>query len=158
MTDEEFFNKIELIRRKMFAVAFPYFKSESIAIDMVDEAIYKGFLKKRSLREETFFETWMIRILMNTCATHYKRSLRYQSFDECVLESNSTTSFSEEKMELVSAVSSLPDDLRKVITLRYFGGYSMQELSDMLKIPIGTVSSRTRRAIEELRRELGGEF
>lgn len=157
MTDEEFFNRIEQIRKKLFAVAFPYFRSESMAIDMVDEAIYKGFLKKRALREEAFFETWMIRILMNTCATHYKRVIRNQSFEEYVVTHDSTAEFSTQKMALMDAVSHLPEDLRKVITLKYFGGYINTEISEMLKIPMGTVSSRTRRALELLRTELGGE-
>ena len=157
MTDEEFFNRVEKIRKKMFAIAYPYFKSESMAIDMVDEAIYKGFLKKRALREESYFETWMIRILMNTCATNYKRSVRHKSFEEHDVEHSSDLDLTTEKIELMDAVSRLPDDLRKVITLKYFGGYTTQEIADTLKIPAGTAASRIRRAIEQLRHELGGE-
>ena len=157
MTDEEFFNRVEKIRKKMFAIAFPYFRSESMAIDMVDEAIYKGFLKKRSLRKEEFFETWMIRILMNTCATQFKRSSRHQSFEEYELDHHASSALDSQKMELMDAVSHLSGDLQKVVTLKYFGGYTTVEIADMLKIPQGTVSSRLRRALEQLREELGGD-
>ena len=157
MTDEEFFNRVEKIRKKMFAIAFPYFRSESMAIDMVDEAIYKGFLKKRSLRKEEFFETWMIRILMNTCATQYKRSSRHQSFEEFELDHHAGSTLDSEKMELMDAVSHLSNDLQRVVSLKYFGGYTTVEIAGMLKIPQGTVSSRLRRALEQLRGEMGGE-
>ena len=157
MTDEAFFNRVEQIRKKMFAIAYPYFRSESMAIDMVDEAIYKGFLKKRSLRQEEFFETWMIRILMNTCATQYKRSSRHQSFEEYTQDRHIGSVLDAQKMELMDAVSHLPNDLQRVVSLKYFGGYTTVEIADMLKIPQGTVSSRLRRAIEQLREELGGE-
>lgn len=157
MTDEEFFNRVEKIRKKMFAIAFPYFRSESMAIDMVDEAIYKGFLKKRSLRKEEFFETWMIRILMNTCATQYKRSSRHQSFEEFELDHHAGSTLDSEKMELMDAVSHLSNDLQRVVSLKYFGGYTTVEIAGMLKIPQGTVSSRLRRALEQLREEMGDE-
>ena len=157
MTDEEFFNRVEKIRKNMFAIAFPYFRSESMAIDMVDEAIYKGFLKKRSLRKEEFFETWMIRILMNTCATQYKRSSRHQSFEEFELDHHAGSTLDSEKMELMDAVSHLSNDLQRVVSLKYFGGYTTVEIAGMLKIPQGTVSSRLRRALEQLRGEMGGE-
>ncbi|MBO4927008.1 MAG: RNA polymerase sigma factor [Clostridiales bacterium] len=154
MNDEVFFERVEQIRKKMFAIAFSYFKSESMAIDMVDEAVYKGFLKKRSLRQEEFFETWLIRILMNTCATHYKKESRHRSYEEFVVEHSSELELNTQKLELMDAVSRLPEDLRKIITIKYFGGYTNQEIASTLKIPMGTVASRIRRALELLRTDL----
>lgn len=154
MKDEVFFERVENIRKKMFAIAFSYFKSESMAIDMVDEAIYKGFLKKRTLLKEEFFETWQIRILMNSCATQYKKAIRHRSFEEFVVDHSPDIELNTEKLELMDAVSRLPEDLRKVIRLKYFGGYTNQEISDTLKIPMGTVASRMRRALEQLRADL----
>ncbi len=69
MNDDVFFSKVEKIRQKMYAIAYSYFYSESTACDLVDDAIYRGFLKKKTLKNEDFFETWMIRILLNLCAT-----------------------------------------------------------------------------------------
>lgn len=45
MKDEIFFERIEKIRGKLYRIAYPYFNSESMAVDMVDEAIYKAYLK-----------------------------------------------------------------------------------------------------------------
>ena len=78
-------------------------------------------------------------------------------FEEYDVEHSFDPNLSTEKIELMDAVSRLPEDLRKVITLKYFGGYTTQEIADMLKIPTGTAASRIRRAIEQLRHELGGE-
>ena len=139
----------------MYAIAYSYFYSESMAVDMVDEAVYKGYLKKKTLKEEAFFETWMIRILMNLCCTQYKKAKRHRSFEEYVVDHEPSSDFSSERIELIDAVSHLPEDYRKVITLKYFGEYTTQEIADLLGIPLGTVGTRVRKALALLKAELG---
>lgn len=157
MKDDVFFERVEKIRKKMYAIAYSYFFSESMACDMVDDAIYKGYLKKRTLREEQYFETWMIRILMNICATQYNKAKKHRSFEEYVVEHEPSAEFTTRNFELKEAVSHLPEDLRKIITLKYFGGYTTSEIADMLQMPMGTVGTHVRKAIGLLRSELEGE-
>ena len=61
------------------------------------------------------------------------------------------------RLELSEALSRLPDDLQKIISLKYFAGYATKEIAEMLDIPIGTVGTRVRRALDLLRIDLGGE-
>jgi len=157
MKDDAFFERVEKIRGKMYAIAYSYFGSESMACDMVDDAVYRGYLKKNSLKEEAFFETWLIRILMNLCATHYKKMKRHRSFEEYIVEHEPAAEMATSRMELMDAVSHLPEDLRKIITLKYFGEYSTKEIAETLKIPMGTVGTRVRKALDLLRIELGGD-
>ncbi len=157
MNDEVFFSRVEKIRAKMYAIAYSYFYSESMACDLVDDAVYRGYIKRRTLKDESFFETWMIRILMNLCATQYKKSKKHRSFEEYVVEHDSTVEPPTRRLELIDAVSKLPEDLRKIITLKYFGDYSTKEIADMLDIPMGTVGTRVRKALDLLRIDLGGD-
>jgi RNA polymerase sigma factor (sigma-70 family) len=55
-----------------------------------------------------------------------------------------------------TAVSELPDEERAVLTLAYSGGFSQSEISARTGLPLGTVKSRTRRAIAHLRTRLTG--
>ena len=48
-------------------------------------------------------------------------------------------------------MNELPEDQRTVIALRFFVGLSEQEVADALKLPMGTVKSRSARALERLR-------
>lgn len=155
MKDEAFFSRVEKIRSKMYAIAYSYFYSESIACDMVDDAVYRGYLKKNSLREEAFFETWLIRILMNLCATQYKKMKKHRSFEEYVVEHEPSAEMATSRLELMDAISHLPAELQKIITLKYFGEYSTKEIAELLDIPMGTVGTRVRKALELLRIELG---
>ena len=155
MQDEAFFTRVEKIRSKMYAIAYSYFYSESMACDMVDDAVYRGYLKKNSLKEEAFFETWLIRILMNLCATQYKKMKKHRSFEEYIVEHEPSAEMATSRLELMDAVSHLPSELQKIITLKYFGEYSTKEIAEMLDIPMGTVGTRVRKALELLRIELG---
>jgi RNA polymerase sigma-70 factor (ECF subfamily) len=54
-----------------------------------------------------------------------------------------------------AALADLPPDQRSVLMLGYFGGLSCSEIADELGIPIGTVKSRVKAALEKLRAALG---
>lgn len=55
------------------------------------------------------------------------------------------------------ALQRLPEELRSVVALRYFSGFTLVETARALAIPEGTVSSRQRRALQLLRLELTDE-
>ena len=60
-------------------------------------------------------------------------------------------------LPLKEAIHRLPEELRTVIILRFFAGYTQAETAAALDIPQGTVATRQRRALELLRLELGEE-
>ena len=60
----------------------------------------------------------------------------------------------EEGRQVRQALETLPDDQREVITLSYYEGYSQSEISQRLQVPLGTVKSRMRLAMNKLRIEL----
>jgi RNA polymerase sigma-70 factor (ECF subfamily) len=60
-----------------------------------------------------------------------------------------------ESERVEKALSRLTELQRQAITLAYYGGYSHSEVSEMLKVPIGTVKTRLRDGMIRLRDELG---
>ena len=61
---------------------------------------------------------------------------------------------SDERSFLQSAFRQLPDDQREVIELSYFKGLNHLEISEQLKLSLGTVKSRIRLGMEKLKRSL----
>ena len=57
----------------------------------------------------------------------------------------------ETRETLLAAVNELPEDQRTVIALRFFVGLSEAEVAETLKLPTGTVKSRSARALDRLR-------
>ncbi len=150
MTELEFIRRAEGVKKRLYRTALLYLGSESMALDAVDEAVYKGFCAYRKLRQEEFFETWMTRILINVCNSELRRRKR-----ETVIEELPETAQEQfDALPLKEAVARLPKELRAVVVLRYFTGLTLTETARALDIPQGTVSTRQRRALQLLKLEL----
>ena len=76
MTREQFALHIEEIKYKLFRTALLYLGDETRALDVVDESVYRGLCSLKKLRQPEYFDTWMIRILINECYKELKRQKR----------------------------------------------------------------------------------
>ncbi len=124
-----------------------YLGSEAAALDAVDEAVYKGLLSFKKLREPEYFGTWMMRILINECKTELRRrkcTLAVPELPEAAVEVF-------DALPIRDAVSRLPKELKEPIILRYFSGFTTAETAAALKLPQGTAATRLRRALKLLR-------
>lgn len=153
MNSEEFAKRIEEIRGRLYKTAFLYLGNETLAIDAVDEAVYKGLCSHRKLRQPEYFNTWMTRILINECHNEKRRQKRFRPLEE--LPETATEDF--DALPLKEALQRLPKDLKDVVILRYFTGYTLAETAQALQIPAGTVATRQRKALQLLKLELEGE-
>ena len=153
MNNEEFATRVEAIRGKLYKTAFLYMGNEALALDVVDEAVYKALCSHWRLRKTEYFGTWITRILINECHNELRRKKRLCSLEE--LPETAAEEF--DSLPLKEALRRLPKDLKDVVILRFFTGYTVAETAEMLNIPIGTVSTRQRRALQLLRLELEEE-
>lgn len=147
---EEFAQRVEALRPKLYRTAFCYLGSEAMALDVLDEAVYKGLKGLKTLRQPEYFNTWLTRILLNECCREQRRNKRL-----CPLEEAAEPAAEDfDRLSLQEALVRLPKELKDVIILRYFSGYTQAETAEALEIPQGTVSTRQRRALQLLRLEL----
>lgn len=153
MNMHEYASRVEAIQNKLFRTAMLYLGSESAAEEALDEAVYRGLKNCKSLRDPALFDTWMTRIVMNACCDEYRRRKREESWDE--LPETALETF--DSLPLREAINRLPHELKELVILRYFTGYTLREASEILDIPQGTAATRERRALKLLRLELGEE-
>jgi RNA polymerase sigma-70 factor (ECF subfamily) len=153
MTNENFTQRIDASKQKLYKTAILYMGSHSAAMDVLDEAIYKAWCAKNKLREEAFFDTWITRILINECNNELRRQKRLYPIDELP----EMAAEELDHLPLKEAIQRLPKELKDVIILRYFSGFTLVETAQMLKIPQGTAASRQRKALKLLRLELEEE-
>lgn len=154
MNNEEFGKRIENIRLRLYKTALLYLGSEAFALDAVDEAVYKALCSYKKLRQPEYFDTWITRILINECYNELRRQKRFRSIDE--LPENSVEVF--DTLPLKEAIRRLPKELKEVVILRYFAGYTLIETAETLQIPQGTVATRQRKALKVLKLELSEEM
>ena len=153
MNMHEYASRVEAIQNKLFRTAMLYLGSESTAEEALDEAVYRGLKNCKSLRDPALFDTWMTRIVMNACCDEYRRRKREESWDE--LPETAAETF--DSLPLREAINRLPQELKELVILRYFTGYTLREASEILDVPQGTAATRERRALKLLRLELGEE-
>lgn len=154
MKQDEFAARTEAVRDRLYRTAYLYLGSEADALDAVDEAVYKALRALKQLREPDFFETWLTRILINECHRELRRRTRF-SGEDTLPETAGPDVY--ETLPLKEAIRRLPEELRLVVILRFFAGYTQAETAAALEIPQGTVATRQRRALTLLRLELGEE-
>jgi RNA polymerase sigma-70 factor, ECF subfamily len=102
--------------------------------------------------------TWMISIARNTAldftrSKYFSQKRKNQNVDDLVLPLEERISIRQEEdtIGLRQLVDKLPASCREVIEWMYFEGYTQQEIAENFNIPLGTVKTRTRIALRELR-------
>ncbi len=153
MRDEEFALRAEAVKEKLYRTALIYLGSEALALDAVDEAVYKALCGHKKLRQPEYFDTWITRILINECHNELRRQRRLTPLE--ALPETAAEEF--DALPLKEALRQLPRELKDVIVLRFFGGYTLAQTAQALGIPPGTAATRQRRALKLLRLELEEE-
>ena len=153
MNNEEFAVRVEGIRGKLYKTALVYLGNEVLALDAVDEAVYKALCSHRKLRLPEYFDTWITRILINECHNELRRQKRFRPLEE--LPETAVEEF--DSLPLKEAMRRLPKELKDVVILRYFTGHTLVETAQALGIPQGTAATRQRKALSLLRLELEEE-
>ena len=154
MDKEEFAARTEAVRQRLYRTAYLYLGSEADALEAVDEAVYQALRALKKLREPEHFETWLTRILLNECHRELRRRKRVAG-EDALPDTAGPDAY--DALPLKEAVRRLPEELRAVVILRFFAGYTQAETAAALDIPQGTVATRQRRALALLRLELGEE-
>jgi RNA polymerase sigma-70 factor (ECF subfamily) len=143
-------------------------RNEQDAEDMTQETFIRAFraLPRFEIREGTSFEGWLYRIAVNRCRSRMRRKW-YQvlpwpnpapqlaaSLD---VQPEQAVMQGERRNEVLEAVNSLGEKHRLVVILRYYAGFTNEEIAQTLKIPSGTVRSRLHTARQRLRKLLATE-
>ncbi len=150
LPEEIFLSEFDRLKAQLYRFAFLYLKNDALALEAVDETVFLAYKNIRKLRQPEYFKTWITRILINVCKkeqTHMKRSLPVDLIPE-------QPYFDMDRLPLKEAISKLPEDLKIIINLRYFCGYTVVETAQILKLAQGTVATRQRRALALLKLEL----
>jgi RNA polymerase sigma factor (sigma-70 family) len=133
----------------------------AVAEDILQEAfvkIWNNFAQYDASKGRLF--TWMANITRNlTIDTMRSKGYKNQqktasidSNDHSRSDNNSPAKF--DGIGIDKSVGALRPEYKKLIDLAYYSGYTQEEISQHLAIPLGTVKTRMRSAIIELRKTM----
>ena len=133
-------------------------KDDEAAQDILQDVFIKIWKNMPSYKKEkgTLF-TWMLNIARNTSidtlrSKNKKYEIRPIESDVYILDNNHNTSLNTDTLGVKQAVEKLKIEHREMIDLVYFGGYTQYEISKEMNMPLGTVKTRVRAALIELRK------
>lgn len=111
------------------------------AEDILQETYLSAFQNFNHLKDEAYFKSWLISIAKNKCNDYYRKNKIDidGGIDLNMLVGKSGVG---ERLELLEIINSLDDNYKEMLNMYYFIGYSQEEISKLLGIPIGTVKSR----------------
>lgn len=108
--------------------------------------------------EKGSLATWLINIARNTAidhtrSKHFIRETKNQNLDSLVSNESRILSVSqqEDTLDLRQLILKIDPSCRKVIEWMYFDGLTQQEIAEEYGIPLGTVKTRARNGLKELR-------
>jgi RNA polymerase sigma-70 factor (ECF subfamily) len=146
----------------LYSIIKQIVNSDELAQDLLQESFLKIWNNAASYNpEKSRLFTWVLNIARNT-AIDYLRSkqgkmeTKNQSRDSFVhiIENGEPTTQFHDHIGLKKIVDQLKDDQKEIIDLAFFEGYTQDEIAKKLQMPLGTVKTRSRAAIQILRKAL----
>ena len=140
MTKEKFAELVLESEKTLYRVSMSMLKNETDCEDAVQTAILSAYEKIDTLKNEEYFKTWLVRILINDCNRQLRTKNRIISLSEY---SEDVPAISNDRdIDVKMALEHLPVKILDVIVLYYMENFSVKEISHILQIPGGTVKSR----------------
>jgi RNA polymerase sigma-70 factor (ECF subfamily) len=150
-----------------FRTAYLVTGSAADAEDVVQEAFVKAYRALARFRRGAPFRPWLLSIVANEARNRRRSAGRRERLALRVAEDplsggavpspEAALLDREQREELLAALNELREDDRLALGCRYFLGLSEEETAEALGWRRGTVKSRTSRALERLRDQLGVE-
>lgn len=143
----------------LYAVIYKVVNDDETANDLLQEVFVKIWNSVESYDpSKGRLYTWMLNIARNRSidflrSKAHNKSKQTNSIDDnvYVVDQHNQTNLNTDTIGVREFVSKLKEKHRDIIELVYFKGYTQEETAEELGIPLGTVKTRSRAAIKELR-------
>ena len=147
-------------RGSLYNIILQIIPNEETANDVLQEVfimVWKNMDKYDAQKGRLF--TWLLNVTRNaainkTRSKNYKSSLKNDSISNYVNVIDEKSSYQQNinSIGLRKAVSMLKEEFKSVLELAYFNGFTQEEIAKTLNIPLGTVKTRLRCAVLELKK------
>ena len=154
MTGDEFTRRIDALRPTLYRVCRAQLSSAADREDAVQEAVLRAWQKRNSLKDERYFGTWFIRILINECHNLQRQRRRLLAMET---PPERPSPQGDDAARLNDALAALEEKQRMCVLLHYIEGYSVKETARMLGIGESAAKARLMRGRRQLKELLSEE-
>lgn len=143
-------------------ISLRYTQRREEAVEILNDSFFKAFTKIRQYESGRSFKSWLARIVVNTAIDQYRRNKKHENhvdistLKDYHYDSDLISSLAAE--DILRLVQKLPEAYRMTFNLYVIEGYSHEEISKELGIPLGTSRSHLSRAKVKLREMITKQF
>lgn len=150
---DSFTQAIMQIKDQAYRVAYCYLHNEEDSMDAVCDAVEQAYKNIRKLKNVQYFNTWFIRIVINECNAQLRLRQRTTKITDH-LEFPEVLGPSEDKLDLEILLNKLSPGDRLLIYMKYYLGYTLDEIAQLLDMSSGTVKTRIYSNLKKMKSEL----
>lgn len=162
MTSSTFQQNLLNLQGNLYSFAYMLTSNRDDAYDLLQDTTLNALDSAGKYTEDTNFKGWVFTIMRNLFVNNYRKNVRSAAIvdttDNLYLLNLSSEAVSESPEdcysvgEITKAINSLGDDYRRPISM-HVAGYSYDEISKEMSLPVGTVKSRIYYARQRLQRQ-----
>jgi RNA polymerase sigma-70 factor (ECF subfamily) len=161
---------VELYKDKLYNLGYRMLGNPQEAEDVAQEAFLRAYANLNKYDAKHKFSTWIYRIATNLCIDRIRKKKADFSLDAEVEGIEGGDMYSrlsasvdtpeqavvriETREEVQKAIDALPENYRAAVIFKYLHDLSLQEISEILEVPVSTVKTRIHRGREALRNVL----
>ena len=158
---EAFMTITGLYQRKVFALAYSFFRNTEDALDIVQETFLRLYQKSKMYKRGNNFQNWLLQIAKNLCIDSYRKNKNKEGawkeprdiselhiHDPRVSEDHSS---SDLKSVLTACIDKLTDRQKTVFLLKQYNQLEYREIAEILEVATGTVKSLHFKALQNLK-------
>ena len=146
------------IQKDLYCIAKMKINNENDIEDIIQETMLSAYTNLKKLKNNSFFKTWIIRILINKCNQFYKKKNLKSLDDKQEINIISTKEIDLSTIEFENFISFLTEEERTILTLYYSLSYTTKEIAQILQKREGTICSKISRAKVKIKEKYKGEF
>lgn len=151
--DDKAFEKLYLkTRRGVYAFLYTYLKNRADTEDAVQTVYLKIKMGAGSFKQGTNGRAWILQIAKNHAIDVIRKNDRYLPLEDNA-KILATAEFSDGSV-IAAMQKALTEQEQQIIVLHVLWGYRHREIAQILDLPTGTITSKYKRAIEKLRKQL----
>ena len=133
-------------KASLYKIAYAYLKNEHDAIDAIQEMTYRCLKKIHTVKESDYFNTWLIRILINICLDMKNKQERVEVTEDIEIPQQEN-----HPLEMADILLELPIEQQELIYLRYYKDLKMKDIAVIQQVSEGTIKSRLHHTLRKLR-------
>jgi len=156
----EFEQRLEECGTLAFRIARGVLRNTADAEDVALEAMLRSYRRFARLRDRSRFRAWLVRISFRLALDHGRSMHRRQqretawAIDVPKPTAEDIAASNEFARRLQKAMGALPEKSQLVLLLTNIDGHSLEEVAELLQLPVGTVKSRLHSARKQLAEKL----